>query len=109
MTRLISPLALLTVLFCPGCKKPAYTILDRSEKGPGGVLVMVRADVPADATKEQMEGWCGEINRSEGGGDSKSVIVEFLEEGGVMRQKGVCAGGKVMDPATSAGIDVTVR
>ena len=68
---------------------------------------MIRADVPVAATKQEMEGWCAEISHNEGA--EKSVVVEFLEDGTTVRQKGVCIEGKVLPPASIPGVNVSIR
>jgi len=85
---------MLPLILLAGCrKKSPYSILNREEKGPGGVVVLIRAEVPAQATKEQMTGWCADITKSEAQG--KAVTIDFMVKDGVLRQRAVCANGVI--------------
>ncbi|BCM89573.1 hypothetical protein IAD21_01420 [Abditibacteriota bacterium] len=90
MNRLFfAPLA---VLLLAGCSKAPYKILDRSSDSMG-LVVTIRAEVPADATREQIESWCGAINDGEKG--DVLTNIEFIEDGPLIRQKAFCTAGKV--------------
>lgn len=99
----------LLVLVLTGCSRAPYKILDRQVEGMGFV-VKIRAEVPAAATKEELESWCGAITQSEKG--DVVTNIEFIEDGAGVRQKAFCMGGqvtmvsdlqKLMAPVTSRG------
>jgi hypothetical protein len=84
---------LILALLPGGCSKSPYKILDRQTEQQG-LVVKVRPEVTSSATQAQLEGPCAEISENEKG-DGLVVTVEFLEEGAVVRQKALCAQGKV--------------
>lgn len=58
-----------------------------------GLVTKIRADVPANATAQEMQSWCEAITKDEQG--QGIVTVEFLQEGLIIRQKALCTGGQL--------------
>ncbi len=91
MKRLVAPF--FVVLALGGCSQTPYKIIDKTAEGPLGLVIKVRVDVPASATREEMQSWCDAITKDEKG--EGIVTVEFLEEGIGVRQRGLCTGNQL--------------
>ena len=84
--------ASLPLVMLAGCSRAPYKVLDR-KVGTMGLVVDIRAEVPADSTKEQIESYCSAITQSE---KSDSITnIEFIEDGPLVKQKAFCLGGQV--------------
>ena len=95
MNRYQISFALIALLFLSACaKKTPYEIISRNEE-QGGLVVSYKVGVPDSInTREDLQGWCDEITKSEG--DGVVTNIEFVYSSRLTQQQGLCTSGKLM-------------